>query len=403
MRITAFVGAGGMVEIGGLTTEELTAKVKAKKQSIFDVTARVDVEYNFIEKKDKKLNANSSHLCSFEEILHVLEMLVSYHFCFNLGAPKNPKLPLAHFVKPIDYEYFSNLPLLLEAKRNLFKVIADEINEKYMFNFPKKENEWFSLFWKNVSKKCPLDIFTLNYDDCIEKSVDFYEDVYISTEKNFCKFDFSRLVATTLSRIMHVHGCILYGYPYTRQSDFIEEDFEDLCKFSTYEEAQKTWFYRSTNTAQSGEEAIMGPIITGLRKTDKLLCEPYSSYYFLLHNAILQNSRLLVIGYSFGDNHVNNLLEKFSRIHGANRKIVIITLFPLTTDQWHPEPCVNDWLKNENYSFFVRCFKERRPFGWSLKYKEQVISDDGCAHLYLCGFRKAVEQYSQSIIDFLFS
>lgn len=297
MRITAFVGAGGIVEIGGLTTKELTEKVKTKKQNVFDAVEKTDVEFNFIEKVANKLDSDNSRQCSFEEILHVLEMLTSYHFCFNSGVSNGMKLPLAHFVRPLDHEYFNNLSLLLEAKRDLFKVIADEINKKYMLGFSGKETEWFSFFWKEISKKCALDIFTLNYDNCIEKSMDSYEDGYVSTDQNFRKFDVLRFVGTALSRIIHLHGCILYGYPSARKIKLIEEDFEDLCKFETYEEAQKSWFFRSTNTAQSGEEAIMGPIITGLRKTDKILCEPYSSYYYSLHNAILQNSRLLIIGY----------------------------------------------------------------------------------------------------------
>jgi len=93
-------------------------------------------------------------------------------------------------------------------------------------------------------------------------------------------------------------------------------------------EARRTWFGRSRNQAQSGERATAGPIITGQRKPDKLLAYPYSTYQTVLHDALLRNPRLLIAGYGFGDIHFNRLLRRLTRIHGNNRRVVLIDFVP---------------------------------------------------------------------------
>lgn len=102
----------------------------------------------------------------------------------------------------------------------------------------------------------------------------------------------------------------------TRTNICLKIGLKYLSKFETYEKAKETWFGRSTNTAQSHMESVIGPIITGLRKTDKLVAYPYSSYYHTLMDSLQKNSRLLIIGYSFGDIHFNHLLDRITRIHG---------------------------------------------------------------------------------------
>ena len=108
-----------------------------------------------------------------------------------------------------------------------------------------------------------------------------------------------------MNRILHLHGSILYGYIRTSNLYAYDDDHEDLYRYDNFQDAKATWFGRSTNTAQSREQAIAGPIITGLRKTDKALCYPYNTYYSLFQDSIIENPRLLIAGYSFGDFHFN--------------------------------------------------------------------------------------------------
>ncbi len=60
---------------------------------------------------------------------------------------------------------------------------------------------------------------------------------------------------------------------------------------------------------QDGRIAPHSPMITGLRKTDAILSEPYGTYFQLFRQELLSTNRWLIVGYGFGDPHVNAALR----------------------------------------------------------------------------------------------
>ncbi|WP_155836478.1 SIR2 family protein [Alicyclobacillus herbarius] len=116
----------------------------------------------------------------------------------------------------------------------------------------------FSSFWSEATSRCKWDIATLNYDTCIERSVACQlEDGYVDTGAGYSRFDPRQLQTHERSRILHLHGCILYGYLRTDMNRYrFEDEFEDLYKYNDASMARATWFGRSSNTAQSHEEAV---------------------------------------------------------------------------------------------------------------------------------------------------
>lgn len=164
------------------------------------------------------------------------------------------------------------------------------------------------------------------------------------------------------------------------------------------------WFGRSNHTTQSAEEAIIGPIITGLKKTDKVINYPYSTYYAALQNSIVENNALLIVGYSFGDLHLNRLLERIVRIHGKKRRIVVITKF--TGKVWHRDWTAMNWPENRDMVVFLsKAFLDYSPLdnGSFSMPDSPLISKDGCAQLYLNGFKDAAVNHGEKIVNFLSS
>lgn len=100
----------------------------------------------------------------------------------------------------------------------------------------------------------------------------------------------------------------------------------DLFKYKDYATVKDMLEGRgqSNPTAQDHSEYYGGPIITGLRKTDKLNCIPYDFYHGHLYNCLMRNKALVVIGYSFGDFYMNNLINRMTLLHGTNKKVVLI-------------------------------------------------------------------------------
>ncbi|QGG48874.1 SIR2 family protein [Heliorestis convoluta] len=395
-RVTAFLGAGSSIEIGGPLATDLTSKVRNKKQ-IFQ-----GKNVDFINNIAKTLNNSyKNNQGNFEDIFHVLEMLTSLNRSWRAETAKKYKTPISAFVKKNNVDYFND-DLILLAKKDLIEEIADEIY-RYDYNYdPKNQHKWYNDFWNKGNSRFNWDIYTLNYDTCIEKSLPVYKDGFERIDEGFCRFNPRDIVETNDSRIVHLHGSILYGYPKFRSSNkyALEDSFEDLYKYQSYNEAKATWFGRSTNTAQSSDEAIAGPIITGLRKSDKLLHYPYSLYNHLFNFSLLTSSRLLIVGYSFGDLHYNSWLNSMLRLHGKNRRIVLITM--ADEKEWHCDPAVMSWLNHDTFSFVSRSFNDFNPFK-SLSFNSPLVSEDGCARLYLCGFKEAAENHGMDIINFLSS
>lgn len=159
--------------------------------------------------------------------------------------------------------------------------------------FGKKENAWYAQFFQDLNRQSILDIATLNYDTTIERILPDLNNGFEDCGFNFKRFN-PILIAehsNTAGRLLHMHGCLNFGYSQTPNINkfVMEDDHEDLYLYQDYITAKRTWFGRSGNTSQSGERATIGPLITGLSKTDKLQAFPYIYYNIALAEAIRKN------------------------------------------------------------------------------------------------------------------
>jgi hypothetical protein len=317
---------------------------------------------------------------------------------------KEFKPALGAFVMPNAAALYSAI-VCTGALNHIIDDVAKQIM-RYVRSFrPLGTHRWFRDFWQNATGRCPWDIATLNYDDCIERSLAraAWDDGFAALDPGILRFDPARIVNANATRVLHLHGSVFYGYPrFTNPNRFLFEDqHEDLYRFTSHTEAKRTWFWRSRNRAQSGESAIAGPIITGQRKPDKLLGIPYSTYQAVLHAALLNSPRLLVAGYSFGDLHFNRLLSRLTRIHGGNRRVVIIDYAPpgIRGPRWHPDFSIRDWPSIEMFQALIRLSGESKPL--ECPYAHPWVSRDGRCRFYLEGFEDAVRAHGTDIIDFL--
>lgn len=400
MRITALLGAGAAVDIGGPLSSDLTKTVRAKTQDLF-VPGHGMVTTPLLGRIADILDDYfGPQGCHFEDIFYTLESLATYEKANHPGVIKKFKPHLGAFLKQHDASFFDPIALL-KAKQDLLSIVADNIyNYQQQYDADGKDL-WFAEFWRKGTSCCPWDIATLNYDHSVEDSIGSYEDGYEDFGMPFKRFNPKKLLQSDNTKVLHLHGSIYYGHERDLGNRYMFEDsHEDLYLYSSYEEAKQTWFYRSGASAQSHDETHIGPIITGLRKTDKLMPYPYSSYYYQLQESLMSSSKLIIMGYSFGDNHINSLLERIVRLHGDNRRVVVITYFPHSEEYWHPDSSVMDWPDNEMFRFIAKSFKQNNPFDNS-NFNNPLISTDQRSRVYLRGVREAFSNHGDDILSFL--
>ncbi len=83
--------------------------------------------------------------------------------------------------------------------------------------------------------------------------------------------------------------------------------------FHSRDDARKEWGTIGQMSAargyQDGRIAPYSPMITGLRKADAIIDEPYATYFHLFRRQFFSCNRWLIIGYGFADRHINSVLR----------------------------------------------------------------------------------------------
>jgi len=83
-----------------------------------------------------------------------------------------------------------------------------------------------------------------------------------------------------------------------------------LARFPTRQAARATWDKRSSvRFAFDGTEIPRLPMISGFKKTDYILWEPFGTYWGAFRRAATLSPLWLIVGYGGGDPHVNACLQ----------------------------------------------------------------------------------------------
>lgn len=344
----------------------------------------------------------------FEHLFHILEMLDAYSWVWIRNS-KNPNLypVFAPFIQPnISFDADT-----LHSVMDQFILRIMDIVNGYDSNIMKEQaNEWYWEFYQRFAENS--DFFVLNYDTTIEKAIGTYEDGFEpdGIQNVFLRFNPKKLFENPngLSTINHLHGCINYYFQSYKDlnKDIYTFLFHDLYKYPDYATVKGLMIGRgqSQPCTQSGETYYSSPIVTGLRKTDKLNCVPFDFYHANMTNCIIRNHKLVIAGYSFGDLYCNNLLERMNFLHGNQKRIVLIDFWDIPKgDRIHG----GYWLSQNQGKFLCRmtnCVDFDGVIHQLYKNENSqtgaLYSDNGCLMVLPKGFKHAAT-CSNEIVAFL--
>ena len=241
------------------------------------------------------------------------------------------------------------LSILLEAENNHSHCYHKIIN---------KQMEFIDYYTKSDKKS---SIVSLNYDDNLYQSVKglfntgFIKDDICKNRNSFSTNEYFNAEKT----ISFLHGNIrFWGYK------FMDNVIEPL-------------FNRIQNMYNLGDEytpynlnvpSFNISITTGRDKEVTFNEQPYSAYYIKLANDILESEEILIVGYSFNDEHINRLLKNFW-CKNRFKQIVIVDKI--------------DGMIDRNYNEVID--KIERVFSTSLYYdnKEEIDKVNARGYGYL--------------------
>lgn len=414
-RTTTIIGAGAVLDFdfqgklipttNNITKELLKITIKGLYRDNVHLIREI---YDCIFENAKKIYCsfhpavrNYAPNINFEELFDVIETLASYNIAW---MKESDTFPLVSNLVTTNMRYHSiEYRKALEAMLKAIMNIINDYNSDFVNNGEKEL--WYRYFWNGFDGR--NDIFNFNYDTTIEESLCEYNDGFIPFVEHYERFSPSHLMNNErgVTTMNHLHGCILYAdvNPLIGQYEYSNRD---LFKFKYYNEAfiSRQWM----PTAQTKERIFYCPIITGLKKTDKICYLPHSYYHANLSMKILENPSLLIVGYSFGDIYANQLLERHKLIHGEKQRVVVIDKYP-------------DYVNNEcsllyryccqNTSgafldFILRQLEESNQLEAFKTKIERIGSNIWQAkhnrfRIYTGGFKNAVENETDDIMQFL--
>lgn len=402
-NLTVLLGAGASLPFGVPSTKDLTTAI-CKQEGLFSliVPDQIVPTKKILEHLHNDLLGFYESV-NFEHMLNALEVITSLKRSWQPKTVDEYKTVEAYFCggpRSLLEHYFYDDRVILNSKDVIYQTIHNEFYKvcSDVTNHPKFQT--LSNFWKAVEEQFDLNIGTLNYDTLLEKVLkDIEEGFEMIPGESFARFNPIKL-RNSNKRLMHLHGSIHYGYPRynitTLNQNIFVDDFHDLYRFEDASKTVETWSGRSQNTSQAGRQAIIGPLITGLDKTAKILfAYPYSVTYQLFAQCVETCPRLLIIGYGFLDKHINTIIRRLTNIHDTKRRVVIVDLRP--EDEWKPF----EWNGNDQmFNTIGILSKESRPLS-NLSYINPWESSDKCCRVYLLGTLDAYKKRQNDIISFL--
>ena len=133
---------------------------------------------------------------------------------------------------------------------------------------------------------------------------------------------------------------------------------------------------------------------------------PNNVYLSDLTQKVIENSRLLIVGYSFGDLYLNEILGLGLAAHGNNFKVVIIDKFPTIVNNYSLLFQHLTYRCNPQENLFVsrlagnRLYVEIGENEYPLVidgYDKPVVSRNGKLMMCISGFKNAVEKHGEAI------
>lgn len=405
LRVTTIVGAGAAIGLGeteGVTTKYITEQLLQKTEA--GTQELLKTIHDNIPEKYKN---------NFEGYFYVVEQLVTFDRDWLNNEDKFTH-PLAPFIIPrkVTPNDKKKRPryILLEMYRQLM----DTINQ-YNEYFAKEINgklRWYADFWRTPTELF-WDVFTFNYDTTLEKClerkyIDGYKDSGTDIQMFTPTWYLSEFKHNNKHTINHVHGCLLYSGE--------EPDFDADSEIqAVYSHTQRKWKSYQANKkflekvlmgkglGQTGDFLAQDSIITGLQKTDKIISHPYAFYRTQLDKQLIENNRLLIVGYSFNDYYVNNMLESLPSYHESYKIVIIDYLSNSEEIDSRQSYALGEFFKEHSEKKFMQHFIETiinkgvvkkgdnvwSKFEYDTTKDQYIISSDTQVMFFYGGFKEA--------------
>lgn len=315
-KVLLFTGSGVNFPWDGATSVAITKKLTDNNRF-----------YGLIK---EYLSKNIERPINFEDIISTIDNL----FLFYRGnqTPVDSEISLIFDVKKGIDKYLKNnsngneVEFVAGKFYKAIDIIVKQIRDYAIEIDKKKENNDLLVdFLKYISENDIIRAYTTNYDRLLidackystkDKSITFSDgfsvdtDIKPSNSRNID--DGKKLKVFNLSDVVNkrdiycyynLHGSVYWDWNHEKEQFLLSDDPIDLELHS--DDLMKD----SVKVGNPNEPFLISPIITGYKKTQRLSLPPFNAYYNSFFNDCIECDTWYIIGYSFSDIHLNNLMK----------------------------------------------------------------------------------------------
>lgn len=309
MRTVVLLGAGFPTIWGGKITSELT---KTLEDQISDewIPEYQEVYQNI------KLTLEPSHRENFEELISKLEYISkavsndsSNELFYELFEPiilRDNAVPYAFksfYSGSSDWSCFnpSNNPRFITSK--FFEYYLNELKDAWSYDDDKLADSCtqsnLQEFLSHIKKEGVLRAYSLNYDCELQKEFQLFDGFKVWEDGKMVADNNAILLDTERNSCFNLHGSWCFHERFS-SLDTIEaygrmEDF-GTCNTETF-----------SQNHGAGEQIYYG-IVSGENKGYGILKPPLNYYFNAFQNDLAKADCLIIIGYSFSDEHINRAI-----------------------------------------------------------------------------------------------
>ena len=242
---------------------------------------------------------------------NMLNMLV---FIFNLGF--QPR-----YSSPFGIEW-QDVPFLL--RQIIAETILDLKNNHKSADYQKLIEQQREFVRAICDRDEDVNVISLNYDECILESLEG-----LGFEKGFRPTDYNYLMQMDIHSFLQAQKVVYFPHGHIR---FMFTDNDNVTYYTDSNMAnQERW--ENIDGSMLGSTATVTPgkfaynyntfLSTGQTKDEGFNHLPYAVYYQRMAVDLYKSDTVFIIGYSFGDDHINRLLRSFIKMDRQNRVIIV--------------------------------------------------------------------------------
>ena len=360
IRCTVILGAGAVYEASGemndgksVSTESITCSLYTQYDNPIEFEECITLR-RIVESNEGPSNFN------FEDVYELLMEIRDY----VMGVSEDQDGSIRKTMEACGLKKDATVGDIDRLINRLLQRVLNSIT-------PYDEKEppaWFSGFFSRLESlnddMISFDFCVLNYDTWVEKSLNRYNDGFVRAKLDSGKPDEYSIFRKSMvipsddsNRLCHPHGCVNFGGLLIGKPHGDAE----ICLWDRCIMASR---YKMQYSEGDSSKPVLSPIVTGKRKKRNFYYEPFKTYLDLIEGPMASNEIILIIGYGFGDPHINEIIRKYKKKSGKH--LIIISPFSEKTKEAIRTVCEYDveqkeraWTSDDAYAvWFMSGFKE---------------------------------------------